>query len=315
MIIQVPEEDKKTHPDEDTLPSSLRNGTAANGSEHPSVQGRQTELQPPPYEASSSAQHNSLNVPLSPRPSVFAPTVGTSHGSAFAPGPPPPSSPSLSASSLGSPPITSAASSRPPPSFSRQPPPNIPEPSFAPTYLIANGKYLDKGFPLLPPPSTSHPHPFITHDVNVEDWFRFLDDIKSAGSLTEKQKMQAFLPIISLVPIVSWLSSQAVKTYMKRQKVGPVADLIDGWNHYFFNPRKLDIVLMRGTEKLNNSRNMMPMPNMPPPDDSSMPPMGAPATPDPSAAAPEEKFSKGKEKEKEEKHDKILRLYVNPYFD
>lgn len=50
----------------------------------------------------------------------------------------------------------------PPLSFSRPAPENLSYPSFEPTFLISRAKYLDKGFPLAPPPSSIHPHPFIT---------------------------------------------------------------------------------------------------------------------------------------------------------
>jgi hypothetical protein len=59
-----------------------------------------------------------------------------------------------------------------PTTFSRPPAPGLPYDSFPPIYLIANGKYLEQGFPLVPPPSPKQPHPFVTHDVNEADWSR-----------------------------------------------------------------------------------------------------------------------------------------------
>lgn len=56
------------------------------------------------------------------------------------------------------------------PSFSRLPPSNLPYNAFPPAYLIANGKRLDAGFTVMPPPSPIQPHPFTTHDVNEGDW-------------------------------------------------------------------------------------------------------------------------------------------------
>jgi hypothetical protein len=61
-----------------------------------------------------------------------------------------------------------------PSSFSRPAPPYLPYSLFPPMYLIANDNRLDKGFPLLPPPSALQPHPFATHDVNEEDWTRWV---------------------------------------------------------------------------------------------------------------------------------------------
>jgi hypothetical protein len=58
-------------------------------------------------------------------------------------------------------------------SFTRQPPHHLPyPPGFHPLSLAANGKCLRNGFPLIPPPSTVQPHPFITHDVTEGDWIR-----------------------------------------------------------------------------------------------------------------------------------------------
>jgi hypothetical protein len=39
-------------------------------------------------------------------------------------------------------------------------------------YLIANGKHLDDGFPVVPPPSPVQPHPFSSRDVREVDWIR-----------------------------------------------------------------------------------------------------------------------------------------------
>ena len=58
------------------------------------------------------------------------------------------------------------------PSFARPPAQNLCYNNFPPTYLIANGKKLDSGFPMEPPPSPVHPHPFTSHDVNEADWTR-----------------------------------------------------------------------------------------------------------------------------------------------
>jgi hypothetical protein len=59
-----------------------------------------------------------------------------------------------------------------PPSFFRPPPPNLICTTFPPMYLIANGRYLDEGFPVVPPPSPMQPHPFSSRDVREVDWIR-----------------------------------------------------------------------------------------------------------------------------------------------
>lgn len=56
--------------------------------------------------------------------------------------------------------------------FSRPPPPNLSYDEFSPIYLTACGTGLDTGFPMLPPSSSLHPHPFTSHDVCEADWSR-----------------------------------------------------------------------------------------------------------------------------------------------
>ena len=57
--------------------------------------------------------------------------------------------------------------------FSRAPSQNAMYPSFPPMFLVATGKTLDKGFPYASPPSSSNPHPFVSHDINEGDWTRY----------------------------------------------------------------------------------------------------------------------------------------------
>ena len=59
-------------------------------------------------------------------------------------------------------------------SFSRFPSQDAMYPSFPPIFLVATGKSLHKGFPYASPPSSSNPHPFVSHDVNEGDWTRYI---------------------------------------------------------------------------------------------------------------------------------------------
>lgn len=79
----------------------------------------------------------------------------------------------------------------PPPSFSRVPQPQFAYPPFPPCTSISLGKDLADGFPSIPPSSTTQPHPFMTHDVNEEDWLRLLGDIKKVGSSTPLNNVAA----------------------------------------------------------------------------------------------------------------------------
>jgi len=117
-------------------------------------------------------------------------------------------------------------------------------------FLVATGKTLDKGFPYASPPSTSNPHPFVSHDVNEGDWTSFLGEVQSAATLTDKQLRLSHLPIVCIIPIVNSLSSYGVKQFMKHQNVSKAIICIDKWNRHFFEPRKIRIVLMKGQVKV-----------------------------------------------------------------
>lgn len=57
------------------------------------------------------------------------------------------------------------------PPFSRQAPRHS-YPNFEPTFLRSTGQYLTRGFPAAPPPSSTTPHPFASHDVTESDWLK-----------------------------------------------------------------------------------------------------------------------------------------------
>ena len=72
-------------------------------------------------------------------------------------------------------------------SFTRPPANDLPYGSFPPATLHAYSDDLEAdGFPKDPPTCACAPapHPFVTHDVNEEDWASFLDDVRSAGGLS-----------------------------------------------------------------------------------------------------------------------------------
>ena len=60
-----------------------------------------------------------------------------------------------------------------PPSFARPPSREVTYPSFPPMFLVATGKSLVKGFPIVSPASNLNPHPFASHDVYEVDWMRY----------------------------------------------------------------------------------------------------------------------------------------------
>lgn len=94
----------------------------------------------------------------------------------------------------------------PPPSFSRPPQQNFPYTPFHTVVHISLGATLDKGFPMMPPPAAAgQPHPFMTHDVNEEDWTRLLGDLKKAGTLSPMNKILAGVAPMVILPGIGFV--------------------------------------------------------------------------------------------------------------
>ncbi|KAF8157000.1 hypothetical protein B0H34DRAFT_635159, partial [Crassisporium funariophilum] len=144
--------------------------------------------------------------------------------------------------------------------FSRAPLAELPYAPFQPIFLVARAN-LDKGFPLLAPPSQAQPHPFVLHDVSEGDWLSFLEDTRAAANLTEKDLARSNLPIVSILPVVNLIVSYGVQKLMKSRKRSKVTATVDDWNHHFFEPRKMQVVLMKGQIKLSGL-NEHPMGNL-----------------------------------------------------
>ncbi|EKM75807.1 hypothetical protein AGABI1DRAFT_63984, partial [Agaricus bisporus var. burnettii JB137-S8] len=165
-------------------------------------------------------------------------------------------------------------------------------------FLLALGQYLTRGFPTTAPPSKNDPHPFISHDVPEADWLRFLEEVKAAGQLSESQERYSQLPIVSILPIVGSLSTHVIRQQMKKGKSKEVAKVIDNWNHHFFNPRQMEVVLMHGATKVSGLKTHLG-------SNASIP--GPSIRP----AHSESSIGKGKGKAKEE-DDTTYRLFVMP---
>jgi len=159
-------------------------------------------------------------------------------------------------------PQSQSQSSDAPPSFSRPPPPNLYYTTFPPTYLISNGNHLDKGFPIVPPPSPVQPHPFSSRDVREIDWIRFLRDLKKTAALTGRQKVAAGAVGV-LVPgfFTGMYVANTIRKGMKTRKNKPVGELVDNWNYYFFHPRQLEVILARGEDRVDSGEGPVPILN------------------------------------------------------
>jgi hypothetical protein len=127
--------------------------------------------------------------------------------------------------------------------------------------LISNGKDLSNGFPDLPPPCQMNPHPFATHDVTEEDWKRFLVDVKKAGSLSGAQRIKSnVIPLVTGMSFVTgFIATFAIEKKMKYKNRQAAGDLVDHWNHYFFGPRRMEVVLCQASERLSGKLGAAPV--------------------------------------------------------
>ncbi|KZT66654.1 hypothetical protein DAEQUDRAFT_739891 [Daedalea quercina L-15889] len=142
----------------------------------------------------------------------------------------------------------------PPPSFLRSARPDLPYEPFEPTSLRSLGNDLSQGFPALPPESRDIPHPFATHDVNEDDWRRFLYGVKSASALSQAANAQAGMEL----GLLGMLVSLGVDGATKGRKSSAACTLIDQWNIHFFHPRQITVVLAKGTKAYNGPNSVGP---------------------------------------------------------
>ncbi|KAI0646658.1 hypothetical protein C8Q79DRAFT_909129 [Trametes meyenii] len=207
---------------------------------------------PPPYPGPSTP--NTQRPPLHRHPSCFAPCPDgqpdpsltgdnlkgfKQHVKNFAPG--------KSPSRLLDP---------PPPSFTRHPHPGLYYEPFHAMELIGKGNTLDDGFPYIAPPCQMVPHPFVTHDVNEYDWKQFLHNLRIAGSLSPSDRVvSGVLPMVLGFGFFSSLfATFGLDHFMRRRKRGPVSQLVDHWNNFFFHPRCIHIALSKGSILGNQGR-------------------------------------------------------------
>ncbi|TFK75484.1 hypothetical protein BDN72DRAFT_757251, partial [Pluteus cervinus] len=139
-------------------------------------------------------------------------------------------------------------------SFTRPPPMGLAYPlDFPPMTHLPIGRYsLDKGFPALPPTSLVVPHPFVTHDINERDWITFLEDVRRTAALSGRERGMALgIPFAMQMGFAAFFVSKYIKRRMRKRKLVDVAQVVDAWNQVFFHPRRLEVVLMRGSERVS----------------------------------------------------------------
>jgi hypothetical protein len=150
----------------------------------------------------------------------------------------------------------------PPPSFGRpapQPSPQYTYAAFPPLTIFSKGDVIADGFDILLPtpppgaPSIQGPHPFALHDINEDDWRRFLEDLKIQGGLNGSDRLRSNLVPLALqvsTPI-GFLLTRKMEKGAKSRKSGVVAELIDVWNQQFFGPRHMRVFLAKGVRIYN----------------------------------------------------------------
>jgi len=137
------------------------------------------------------------------------------------------------------------------------------------------------GFPILPPPSRLHPHPFTSHDVNEADWSRFLGDLRRTAAHRGSQQVDEGRYSMGHVA-ASFLGGSKASDRNNPTASGNmfkyVCDLIDIWNEHFFYCRQLEVILTRGPVRLDCRPGSVPafddvdMEEMAPPEWSSSSP-------------------------------------------
>ncbi|EIW80267.1 hypothetical protein CONPUDRAFT_165841 [Coniophora puteana RWD-64-598 SS2] len=152
-----------------------------------------------------------------------------------------------------------SSSQGPPQAWNRLPPSRDASTTYAPfeppLVLHSHSGHLSKGFPKLPPPCAFAPHPFATHDIRGEDWQKFLADIKKTASVMGDMVVKGVAPAIrehtplgGLIGLVFDGAKNAIKAMSGGPKPGTV---VDDWNTFFFNPRRLNVTLLQGQRRLS----------------------------------------------------------------
>ncbi|KAG8678935.1 hypothetical protein FRC09_019407 [Ceratobasidium sp. 395] len=152
----------------------------------------------------------------------------------------------------------------PPPCFGRV----VLPPSSTVTYeplskpFVIHGKtgkmFLDDAFAITPIPA------FHKHDVETDDWIRFLEDVQAVARFNGGQKAVAgALPVTRHIGFIGHFVSKAVERSMRKQNTANVVDLLNVWNDRFFNHRRLSVILCKGDYRESGIDRDLPAPDRP----------------------------------------------------
>ncbi|TFL00920.1 hypothetical protein BDV98DRAFT_99605 [Pterulicium gracile] len=254
MVIVLDESEKRSvFPQLGEASASTSTSTAAHRRD---AAPRLSTEEPPPYQEPSylhAAQPQQQ--PTHPSSGPTRPLTRSAISPPAAAASPGPSAPSLifAPSHRGQFHVTTAQWEGPsPPSFFRQAPSDIPRSSFEPMYLTTKKTKLTSGFPMYPPPSPRGRHPFAEMDVTEEDWTWFLKEVNKAVELRQTRGEKYLFPVndpilnLNKLPIVDFFMDAVSQSH----KVKPVGAVVRRWNHHFFGPRHLEVVLAKGSQRL-----------------------------------------------------------------
>ncbi|EPQ31824.1 uncharacterized protein PFL1_00023 [Pseudozyma flocculosa PF-1] len=147
----------------------------------------------------------------------------------------------------------------PAPSFSRPPSGQWSYSPFVPISVKAQGKLLADGFKPLYPGRV-----LADHDVSAADWARFLEDIDVAGRLSGGQSVFANVaPVTMHLGATGYFITKAIEKGMKRKKIPVIAETVETWQQNFFIPRRLDVYIVEGNERLTARQPGEPVPGTP----------------------------------------------------
>ncbi|GHJ88678.1 hypothetical protein NliqN6_5080 [Naganishia liquefaciens] len=148
---------------------------------------------------------------------------------------------------------------KPPVSFSRPRNPGAFQPRpFAPWSCrsVGKGKIAGEGFK-----GTYAGDIMVPHDVSAADWFRFLEDIVVSAKLTGAQQVLSnAAPIAMKMGVTGYFVTKAIQNGMMKKKNPAVIETIEVWNQRFFTARGLDVMLIKGKERLTGLTPGGPIP-------------------------------------------------------
>lgn len=127
---------------------------------------------------------------------------------------------------------------------------------FRPVSVLAVSEKLQDGFALMPPVAApGEAHPFISHDVTEEDWHKFLKDFQKTAHLSASDRL--FQGVANNF-MKDKIPSAKIQQRMAENKLEPIGDYLMAWNHYFFRPRRMTVILAKGTSRFSGESDDYP---------------------------------------------------------